>query len=196
MSDELPPDIRALEDELAATERDAQALVDGLSEEQGRWQPAPGAWSVAECLDHLATANRVYVEAMRPAAARARERGKWRRGPAKPGLLGGWFVRTLEPLENPRTGRKLKAPRKIQPRIAPPLAEARAAFFAAHRDAVAFLRENADLDLAHIHFENPFVAILRWSLATGMHVIAAHERRHLLQAWRARKGAESAARTA
>jgi hypothetical protein len=189
MTDELPPDIRALIEELAVTERDAEALVDGLSEEQGRWQPAPGAWSVAECLDHLATANRVYVEAMRPAAARARERGKWRRGPAKPGILGGWFVRTLEPLENPRRGRKLKAPRKIKPRIAPPLADARAAFFAAHRDAVAFLRENADLDLAHIHFANPFVAILRWSLATGMNVIAAHERRHLLQAWRARNAA-------
>ena len=187
MSDELPPDIRALEDELAATERDAEALVDGLSEEQGRWQPAPGAWSVAECLDHLATANRVYVEAMRPAAARARERGKWRRGPAKPGLLGGAFVRSMEPPTKPR--RKLEAPAKIRPRIAPPLADARAAFFAAHRDAVAFLRDNADLDLAHIHFKNPFIVVIRWSLATGMNVIAAHERRHLVQAWRVRKAA-------
>jgi hypothetical protein len=179
-----------LEDELAATERDAAALVDGLSEEQGRWQPAPGAWSVAECLDHLATADRVYVAAMRPAAARARQQRRWRRGPAKPGLLGGWFVRTLEPPVKPR--RKLKAPEKIRPRSAPSLAAAGADFFAAHRDAVAFLRENADLDLARIRFPNPFIRVIRWSLATGMNVLAAHERRHLVQAWRVRKAAEGA----
>src|SRR5688572_31111080 len=48
----------------------------------------------------------------------------------------------MEPPSKP--GRKMKAPSKIRPRTAPPLADARAAFFAAHRDAVAFLRENAE----------------------------------------------------
>jgi hypothetical protein len=191
MSDDLPPDIRTLIDELAATERDAEALVEGLSEEQGGWRPSPEAWSVAECLDHLATANRVYVAAMRPAAERARRRGRWRRGPAEPGLLGGWFVKTLEPPVKPR--RKLTAPAKIRPRSQPPLAAARADFFTEHRNAVAFLRENADLDLARIRFPNPFIAVIHWSLATGMHVIAAHERRHLLQAWRVRKAAAGGA---
>lgn len=50
-----------------------------------------------------------------------------------------------------------------------------------------FLRDNADLDLAHIRFVNPFIRGVRFSLATGLHVIAAHERRHLRQAWRARR---------
>ena len=191
MTDDLAPDIQSLLDQLAANERDAAALVDGLSAEHGAQAPAPGSWSVAECLDHLATADRVYLPPMRAAAARGRERKRWRRGPAQPGLVGGWFVRSLEPLQ--KSGRKMRAPRAIRPRVGPPLDSARDDFHAAHRDPAAFLRENADLDLAHIHFENPFVAVLRWSLATGMNVIAAHERRHLLQAWRARNAAAVAA---
>jgi hypothetical protein len=188
MDDSAPADIRDLDEQLAANERDAAALVDGLSAERGVWRPAPEAWSVAECLDHLATANRVYLAALQPAAERARQQGRRRRGPAVPGLLGGWFVATLEP--PPRPLFKLKAPRQIRPRSSPPLADAYADFAAHHRAAVDFLRDNADLDLAHVRFRNPFIAGVRFSLATGLHVIAAHERRHLWQAWRVRRAAE------
>src|SRR5688572_20157831 len=90
-------DLAALDAAFDAVERDARALVAGLSEAQGCWQPAPGAWSVAECLDHLATANRVYLRAMAPASERASAEGRVRRGPVRPGLLGGWFARSLEP---------------------------------------------------------------------------------------------------
>ena len=183
----VPTDIRALEDQLAAVERDAAALVAGLSAEQAGWRPEPGAWSVAECLDHLAAANRAYLAAMAPPAVRAREQGRWRRGPATPGFVGRWFMGTLEP--PPRPLLKLPAPRMIRPRPAPPFAAAYADFQATHSDAVAFLRANADLDLAHVGFANPFVRGVRFSLATGLHVIAAHERRHLWQAWRVRKAA-------
>jgi hypothetical protein len=190
--DALPADIRSLEDQLEATGRDAAALVDGLGETQGAWRPAPKAWSVAECLDHLATANGVYLEAMRPAAAGARARGRWRRRPALPGLLGGLFVWSLEPPVKRLL--KLPAPRKIRPRTAPPLTQSYTDFRIAHGGAVSFLRDHADLDLASIRFVNPFLPGVRFSLATAMHVIAAHERRHLAQAWRVRRAAEEEAR--
>jgi hypothetical protein len=189
MDDGTPADIRVLDEQLAKTGDDAAALVAGLSEESGGWRPAPGAWSVAECLDHLATADRVYLAAMRPAATRARAAGQWRRGPATPGLFGGWFARSLEPPARPLL--KVKAPRKIRPRHAPPLATAYADYVTAHRDIVAYLHENADLDLARIRFPNPFVPGIRFSLATGLHVIASHERRHLWQAWNVRRGAQA-----
>src|SRR5437870_3210155 len=48
-------DIRELDDQLAAVESDAKALVSGLSEERGTGRVEAGSWSVAECLDHLAT---------------------------------------------------------------------------------------------------------------------------------------------
>jgi hypothetical protein len=183
----LPPELTSLDAALAAVERDAVALLDGLDEGVGGWRAAPGSWSVAECLDHLAVANRVYVAAMRPAAAGAADRP--RRRPAKPGVVGGLFVWSLEPPVKRLF--KLPAPPTIRPRAAPTLAESSAAFFASHRDAVAFLHEVAALDLAGIRFVNPFLPGVRFSLATGLHVIAAHERRHLWQAWRVRRAAEA-----
>jgi len=185
---QVPADIHDLEDQLAAAERDAQALVQGLSEQQGAWRAEPGSWSVAECLDHLATANRVYLQAMSGAAVGARASSRLRRGPAVPGFIGRWFVRMLEPPVQPRF--KSKAPRAIRPRSAPSLADAFTAFMSSQQQVLAFLRAGADLDLTGVRFPNPFVRGVRFSLATGLHVIAAHERRHLWQAWRVRQAAE------
>ena len=184
------PDIEALEQAFDAIERDARALLEGLTAAQGVWRPQPTAWSIAHCLDHLATANRVYLGAMEPPAERALQRGRLRRGPAVPGLIGAWFVRTLEPPVKPRF--KMKAPKKIVPRPSPPLDDAAAQFSASQADVRAFLRTYADIDLAGVLFPNPFVRGVRFSLATGLHVIVAHERRHLWQAWNVRKALRDA----
>lgn len=183
-------DIQALEEALDAAERDARALVSGLTDGPGGWRAGPGSWSVAECLDHLATANRVYLRAMQPAADDAVAEGRWRRRPAQPGLIGGWFVRTLEPPVTPRF--RGKAPKSIRPRVSPVLSDAGARFLASQEEVRQFLRAYAGIDLAGVRFPNPFVRGVRFSLATGLHVIAAHERRHLWQAWRVRQAAERA----
>ena len=188
-----PPEITQLLDELDAAQRDATSLVSGLSAERGMWHASPESWSVAECLDHLATANTVYLNAMEAPAARARQDSRWRRGPAAPGLIGGWFVRSLEPPVRPR--RKLRAPAIIRPRRDPPLDESFDAFVASQDRVRDYLRRHADLDLARIRFPNPFIRGLRFSLATGLHVIPAHERRHLWQAWNVRRASEAAARS-
>ncbi|MGH9158854.1 MAG: DinB family protein [Vicinamibacteraceae bacterium] len=183
-----PADIVALEEAFDAAERDARTLVTALSEDLGAWRVDADSWSVAECLDHLATANRVYLRAMQPAAERALSEGRRRRRPARPGLIGAWFVRTLEPPVKPRS--KNKAPRSIRPRRRPSLDDAVRQFLASQDDVRAFLKRYMDVDLTGVRFPNPFVRGVRFSLATGLHVIAAHERRHLWQAWRVREAAK------
>jgi hypothetical protein len=93
-------------------------------------------------------------------------------------------VRWLEP--PPRRGLKVKAPAHIRPRPSPLLADAFERFLASQQDTKTFLRQHADLDLAGIRFKNPIVRGISFSLATGLHVIPAHERRHLWQARRVR----------
>lgn len=186
----LPDDLRALLVMLDDVDGDVRALTDGLTETGGAWRASATSWSVAECLDHLATANRVYLAAMTPAAMAARAAGRARRGPATPGVIGRWFVRSMEPpVTTPMKGR---APGAIRPRTAPPLASARSDFAASQEAVRAFIREQADLDLAGVRFVNPFVAGVRFSLATGLHVVAAHERRHVWQAWRVRRAGATA----
>ena len=189
--DASSPDIDDLKDQLDAAERDAQALVAGLAEERGGWRAETGSWSVAECLDHLATANRVYLQAMKEPAIHAREQGKLRGGPVAPGFVGRWLARTMEPPV--KAPFRMKAPRTIEPRAAPPLGDAFASFRTSQDEVREFVRAYANLDLAAVRFPNPFVRGMRFSLATGLHVIIAHERRHLWQAWRVRRAAEGAA---
>jgi len=191
MAAEEHADIRALETALNAVDDDARHLIAGLTPEQGVWRPAPGAWSIAHCLDHLATAHRVYLNAMEPAAADALARGRRRRGPALPGVIGGWFVRSLDAPVKPRF--KMKAPTKIVPRESPALADAATQFLASQDQVRAFLGKYADIDLARVRFPNPFIRGVRFSLATGLHVIAAHDRRHVWQAWNVRKALEAKA---
>ena len=186
----LPADIQELLRAIDAAERDARAVADGLTEMQGTWRSEPGSWSVAECLDHLGTGNHVYLAAMQAPATRARSEGRLRRGPARPGLIGGWFVNYLEPPVKPRL--KSKAPRLARPRPSPSLSDALANFLASQEIVRTFLRTYGDIDLAGVRFPNPFIRGVRFSLASGLHVIAAHERRHLWQAWRVRQAAERA----
>jgi hypothetical protein len=170
-------DIRDLEQALDAIEQDVRALIEGLTAEQGVWRATPDSWSVAQCLDHLATANRVYLRAMEPSASQALQ-------------LGGWFAKSFEPPVRPRF--KMRAPKKIVPRESPALADAVAQFLAAHEDTRSFLTKYADIDLAGVRFPNPFIRGVRFSLATGLHVTAAHDRRHLWQAWNVRRAEELA----
>jgi hypothetical protein len=189
--DDPASDIRKLEEHLDAAEREAQELVTGLSEEQGGWRASSDSWSVAQCLDHLATTNRVYLRAMEGAAIRAREQGRLRRRAATPGWVGRWFVKTLEPPVKRLF--RFKAQRIIEPGTAPPLFAAFADFTASQDEMRTFLRSYANLDLARVRFPNPLLPGVRFSLATGLHVITAHERRHLWQAWLIRRAAEGRA---
>ena len=177
--------------ELDAAQDDAAALVRGLDAAGGAWRSQPGSWSIAECLDHLATANRVYLRVMQPAADQARQRGRLRRGPALPGVLGRLFIRWMEPPVRPRM--RGKSPRLIRPRQQPPLENAYADFLQQQDQVRAFIAAYAEIDLAGVTFPNPFIGGLRWSLATGLHVITSHERRHLWQAWNVRRAMEGAA---
>ena len=171
-------EIKTLDDAYAAAQSDARSLIADLTEAQAAWRPHPAAWSVAECLDHLALTNRSYLRAMQPAAEAARRENRLRRRAALPGYFGAWFVRSLEPPAKLKT----KSPKSIKPRTSPTLADASAAFLVSHVEAQDFLRANSDLDLAAISFPNPFLKAIRFTLATGLHVIPAHERRHLHQA--------------
>jgi hypothetical protein len=162
---------------LDACSAQASRIAEPLSEEQFRWQPSPKAWSVGHCIVHLAEANRVYLEAMRPAAAN----GKPRRdggNTLEPGFAGRWFVREMEPPPK----RRMPAPSKIVPRLSRLKADVVAEFLTSQSAVRDFAVACETLDVNHTRFVNPFIGIIRFSLATGLLVIPAHERRHLWQA--------------
>lgn len=162
--------------ELTQIDGELRALVAPLGDAQANWEPQNGRrWSVRQNVSHMALTKTVYVRAMRRTP---------RRAPGRPcgvvedalGPCGRWFLRILEP--PPRV--KAPAPPSIQPASTGTLGDAVAAFLAAQDLARALAREVSASDL-RATFPNPFFGLLRVRLATGLLVLAAHDRRHLWQ---------------
>ena len=183
----LPEDIQRVLDQLDEADRRADALVVNLSDEQFHWQPDGGRrWSVAQCLEHLAISNEVYGREIRGAIDRARASGSARRRPLRPGFFGRQFVNSLEP----PVKRRGPAPKHIRPSSGLPRAEIFRRYHDAHARLKAMARDAATIDANRATFRNPFIKIVRVSVATGLQIVNAHDRRHLWQAERALELAE------
>jgi hypothetical protein len=169
-----------LRSEFDASDRRATALAKDLTARQLNWRPAPGAWSIGQCLDHLCAANDVYLPALSTALADRRD------APIEeiaPGWFGRWFIRQYI---DPATGTKrARAPRKITPR-ADVDASILDRFLRTNLDVRAFVDRASGYDVNRIRFRNPFFPLLRFTVGTGLEILSKHQRRHLLQAERVR----------
>lgn len=156
------------------------ALCDGCSREQILWRPADASWSIAECVEHVALSIAHYLSPIRDAIARGVPPA-----PADDYLFspGGWFSATFLRRIGPQVTLKMKAPGKIRPHSLDP-EKALQSLRAGHAEIQTLLEQTSGLDLNRIRFRNPFIPILRFTVATGFLVMAAHGRRHLLQAQR------------
>ena len=180
----LPIDLQLILDDINAADSAADVIAAGCTDEQFHWRPREGqSWSIGECLDHLATINVVYGDAIRRGIQDARARGWRRRGPAVPGFFGALFVKSLEP---PVT-RRLRAPANTRPGTSRSRDATLAAYHAAHEHLRAMVADAAEIDANRACFVNPFIRVLRVRVSTGLSVIAAHDRRHLWQAEQVRQ---------
>lgn len=172
----LHSELQALLAAIDAAEADARALVTGLTDAQGQWQPGGGTrWSVAQCLEHLAVSNRVYTDHFLPVADRAPASEF---GGLRPTAVGRWFVRTLEP--PPR--RKISTFENLVPPSSVPLADALEHYVASHGPYRRLVAVASARDPNRVVAANPFIGWVRMRLSTALLVVPAHDRRHLWQA--------------
>ena len=169
--------------ELSANDQTAEALVAGLGIEQLNWQSMPGSWSVGQCLEHLCIVNEAYLI---PISAALGEKADSPVEQITPGWFGRWFIRTfVEPSPN---GRRVSAPSKIRPGPKVDLSVI-GRFLCGNKSCRELIVRARRKDVNRIRFWNPFVPGIRFTVGTGLEVIASHERRHLLQAERVRDSA-------
>jgi DinB family protein len=176
----LPAWSGRLVSELEDADRRAQSVAERLTPEQLNWRPAPGAWSVGQCLEHLYHANQVYLPAI---AAALNGRSPTAALEIRLGRISRWFIRNyIAP--NPQ-GKRARAPKKIQPaEMVQP--DVLADFLRSNQSARELVRRAAGYDVNAIRFRNPFIPLVRFTVGTGLEIITSHQSRHLLQAERVR----------
>ena len=176
----LAPEVDEYRQEFERLAGEADALVAPLTDDQFNWNPAPGSWSIAECIDHLNVTARVYLPRFDEGIAEGVRRGLYGEGPFTHDVVGRLFVRSMEPPVRLR----VKTSAVFQPPPRRSRSEIMAAFRAYQVQFIDRLRQASGLDLRRAKVHSPAGSWLKMSLNSGFALMAAHERRHLWQAHR------------
>jgi hypothetical protein len=176
----LPAWAVRLMSELDAADETAKELVTGLTPDQLNWQPGLNSWSVGQCLEHLCKTNEAYFPAISSSLL-----GKPSSPVSEitPGWFGRWFISSY--VEASPTTRRAAAPKMIVPsaRVESSVLDR---FLRSNQSARELVRHASNCDVNRIRFRNPFIPIIRFTVGTGLEIVSKHERRHLLQAGRAK----------
>lgn len=159
----------------------AQKLLADLTPRQLNWQPMPGAWSIGQCVEHLVAASDVYLP---PISAALAGQPSGFAQEITPGRFARWFIRGyIEPSPH---GKRASAPKRIVPASHVDLS-VRERFTTSNLHFRDLIERASACDVNSIRFRNPFIPVLRFTVGTGLRIVALHQQRHLLQAARVKQ---------
>ena len=165
-------------DSISQLTASATGLAARFNMTQLTWQPAGGErWSILECLDHIAVSTAIYLDAMQPAI-----------GDTRPGQEAGVFHTAGLPstklvrYQEPPPSHKSSAPGKMSPRPTLNPEGILPEFLTTMERLTTLVTSSAAKDLNSVRFRNPLIPLLRFTVSTGLLMLAAHGRRHMWQA--------------
>ncbi|MEX0967281.1 MAG: DinB family protein [Bacteroidia bacterium] len=156
------------------------ARLADLTAEELNWKPAPGAWSIGQCLSHLITAHALYVDKLEKVISNGWSRNKIeKKRKFRPGWFGKWFIKKV----GPEINGTVKSPKYFLPKDS--VDKTIIGEFLRQQDQIIALVRKADgLNLNKNRIASPVTKFLRFKLGDGFSVIEVHEERHLNQAER------------
>jgi len=173
----LNSELERLQYQIEVIRQEAEGLLWGLSDEQFNWSPGGGAWSMAQCMDHLNVTNARMIEQMEASIEGGRQAGLRSDGPFVYSLLGRWFRKIVEP--PPKF--KAKAPQVFKPAPRRSMEETQAAWKKTHDRLEELILAANGLDLAKIKVRSAALPMLKFELGMAFWIQTAHDRRHLWQ---------------
>ncbi len=156
-----------------------------LSDAQLRTRPAPGQWSIVECLQHLNLAERYYVRQLQHKTDRL---GLVQHNPTDQTLESDWAGRLMLKFLDPKSTTKIPAPGLIKPRSASDLnpAEVTSQFLELQTLQRDVLNKLTYLDWNSEKVPTLFGNWLKMRLGDVVRMLVVHTERHLQQALRAK----------
>jgi len=185
---------RTLQTRLTTILKTVESEFGHLSDEQLRWKPAPGSWSIIECLQHLNLAERYYIRNLQH---KVDQLGLVQTMPTDQILASDLVGRSLNWIVNPETKLKFPAPGIIKPRSSVDLHPANV--LAQFLEIQYLLRELLDkavyLDWNADKLSTIFGNWLKIRVGDALQMLVSHSERHLNQAMRVKKEMDTFAAT-
>jgi hypothetical protein len=178
----LVEELRDYYEQIENIQEDAQELTAPLNDTQFNWRPASNHWSISECLAHLNVVDGKDLPLLSTQIEQGIAQGLTAQGPFHYGFMSRRFVAFMD--APPRF--RIKAPKVYLPPSGHKKDEVVAEFLSIHSRILELLAKANGLDLARIRVPSP-AAPVKFSLGQRFALVAAHDRRHLWQAWQVRK---------
>ncbi len=152
----------------------------GLASHQLNWKPGVDEWSIAQCYEHLVTANTAYFPAFETILSGAPVDTFWTRLPWYPVFWGKVLVRAF----GPDARRRLKAPRMFRPSRGSIDEAIIDRFIDQQHQLIRYMDATKDMDVERIIISSPVTRFVTYSLMDTYRILIAHEQRHIRQATR------------
>lgn len=166
---------------VADVRRVTQERFRPLSEDQLNRGPAPGKWSVGQCLEHLNIIGGLYLPVMNQRLRRAQERGTQPAEYVKHGYFG---QKLTVAMQTPAREKPLKTPQQFAPsgsRLPRTVVEV---FLRQLDDLSHQLQMARNVNANAVRIPNAIVPLLRLRLTDQFAFLIAHLQRHIAQAER------------
>jgi len=154
---------RAMLQMLDRTRDEFLASLDGVSDAQARWRPAPDQWSVLDCAEHVAVVERGMLRLI---TEQARPRTAGARPDREEEVVAAMLDRS----------RRMSAPQPTHPRGRFATLEEAADRFRTNRQATAAFVAACEIDLRTLEAQHPVIGLL--TAKEGLSVLASHPSRH------------------
>ena len=164
---------------LQSIARDTQATFGHLAIGQLNWRPDDTRWSVAQCFQHLLTANALVLRAAHDALSHS-STTVWQRVPLVPGLCGRALIRS----QAPTSRRRYTAPTKALPTTSDIPADILDRFARQQCEAAEWMQTVDERDAVRCVMISPFIRLVRYCVLDGCRLVVAHDHRHFEQARR------------
>lgn len=159
--------------------QEADTVFGRLNPRQLNWRPDQTRWGVAQCFEHLLTANRMMLSAARGRLDGSQPQTIWQRIPALPGLLGGALIRS----QAPTAARKFTAPPGARPVFTRIPDDVVQRFAEQQREIARWIGTLGERE-ARLIMTSPFIRVVTYSVLDGCRLMVAHDWRHIEQARR------------
>lgn len=173
--------LQAVIDDFGAASEHLRRLRDTVPAHRWTERPAPGGWSVAECVAHLNLTSEAYLPPLRTAVGEGRMMGGGAPVRFRRDFLG-WLIARM-------VGPEVRAKARTSPAFVPtatqPPAEIITRFERLQGEMVELVRQGDGLPLHRLRIPSPFAARMKYSAYSAFTILPRHQHRHLLQADRA-----------